>query len=411
MKKIYLPLLGLASLLPCQIYARDSMDCREAPKCTDYGYIHNGCPGNFVSCPFDTNFKTCDEEAYQNDFKFALASGNVDGRAEVWDKANSTKHSPNYSGAFIVGANPISASTLCTSALNTRSSYRVGKHSHTIDTSGSFNFLDLFTSNREKASTSTFKSYSSSYSSETYDTLTASTTLGSYDGKEVRPANYAVDGYFYNYTPKEWEEDQLALSQTLQDCAFFGYTDEKADCPGDYVVCPFDNAKVMCDMQAQAGEIKFSLQTADHDGWLLCDGDNISTMDDGKYADSELSRILSSTGFENKLPNYKGVFLRMKGIDPSNSNVASATSYATRQSDDIVSHSHTVTYTYDKFSSSTQKTHWEGNSTTDGLYNQPSSTTLKLYNTGSWLYNTNKTTGVTRPPNYAANIFIYTGKL
>ncbi len=417
MRKIYLPLLGLVTLLPCQIYASDPMDCREAPKCTDYGYIHNGCPGNFVACPFDTNFKTCDEEAYQNDFKFALASGNVDGRTVVWDKANDSSYSPNYSGYFIVGA----GSGYCGVANGSTGAQTTKEHS-SLHITYSNPHTKLSTMNRYKANVlnGSFKGYHTYQTKPSNDSATTNTKSGSPNGQnssalyigENRPVNYAVDGYFYTYTPMKRNKDQVALSTTLQNCAFFGYTDEEADCPGDYVVCPFDNAKVMCDMQAQAGEIKFSLHVEkdiygstgphDHAGWLYCDGRDINNIADGRYKDSELKKVLKDAGFDSKLPDYRGMFLRMKGG-------ASSTSYASRQKPGIKEHTHIVRFSSGNVVGMDKVNHTKG---TDQTYYIPTSTEAALELSVTNTTPTDSDSGLdNRPPNYAAYIYIYTGKL
>ena len=88
------------------------------------------------------------------------------------------------------------------------------------------------------------------------------------------------------------------------DCASLGYTDKKEYCPGNFVSCPTDEDAVRCQFDAKPGDLKYSLRTADHDGWLLCNG---TTYDKKKWP--ELYAVIGDT-FGNKLPNYSGYFLK-----------------------------------------------------------------------------------------------------
>ncbi len=402
MKKIYLTFLGLAILLPCQTKA---IDCAPKPNttCTSYGYIHNGCPGNFVSCPFDTNFKTCDEEAYKDDFKFAI--GNVN---SFWTKANNASNSANndYSALFIVGAQKNNYSlTKCATyvnTINTTSTYKSHTHNGVTVAKGS-----AYLGKRRNAGGGGYKAYcQKEYDGSVYDKplYTSTTGIGGNDS-ETAPVNYAVDGYFYTYTPFVWNEKQAALSQTLQKCSFFGYNDTISDCPGDYVVCPFDKTAVMCDMEAQAGEIKFSLQTDDHDGWLLCNGRSLGNASLAKYNNSELADILRSAGFTGTfnyavLPNYQGMFLRLKGKSRS-LGIYSSSNYKTAQPDRLKTHSHTY------YDGNIIKKQCDQNKGKGGDFEYVNSPNMAE---GGTIYF--ETTGSeSRPPNYSANIFIYTGKL
>ena len=61
---------------------------------------------------------------------------------------------------------------------------------------------------------------------------------------------------------------------TLPTCESLGYNDIVANCPNSNKVirCPFDKDKGKCLHTAEIGDVKYSLNTSDHDGWLLCDG-------------------------------------------------------------------------------------------------------------------------------------------
>ena len=55
-------------------------------------------------------------------------------------------------------------------------------------------------------------------------------------------------------------------------CDSLGFTDIVSECPGSYVKCPTDATKGKCDFEASPGDLKYSLRTSDHNGWLLCNG-------------------------------------------------------------------------------------------------------------------------------------------
>lgn len=88
------------------------------------------------------------------------------------------------------------------------------------------------------------------------------------------------------------------------DCSALGYNDKKEYCPGNFVVCPSNDAAVRCLLDAKPGDLKYSLRTKDHDGWLLCNG---TTYDPKKWP--ELYAAIGET-FANKLPSYSGYFLK-----------------------------------------------------------------------------------------------------
>ncbi|MBS4774295.1 MAG: tail fiber protein, partial [Proteobacteria bacterium] len=94
-------------------------------------------------------------------------------------------------------------------------------------------------------------------------------------------------------------------------CASLGFTDTISECPGSYVKCPTDSSKGKCDFEASPGDLKYSLRTSDHNGWLLCNGRS--------YSSSQYPELYSaiSGSFGSYLPNYSGYFLK-----------AAATSYA-----------------------------------------------------------------------------------
>lgn len=60
-------------------------------------------------------------------------------------------------------------------------------------------------------------------------------------------------------------------------CSELGYTQTASTCSGKYIACPFDTSKVLCVNAApKVGDLKYSLNSSNHDGWLLCDGTRYS---------------------------------------------------------------------------------------------------------------------------------------
>ena len=101
---------------------------------------------------------------------------------------------------------------------------------------------------------------------------------------------------------------------TLPSCSELGYTKSKTDCY-KYTVCPFDTAKVACAEAPAVGDIKYSLRSSNHDGWILCNGN--------QYSQSSYSKLYAviGTGFCSvrsggcssgyfAVPDYRGFFLR-----------------------------------------------------------------------------------------------------
>jgi len=86
-------------------------------------------------------------------------------------------------------------------------------------------------------------------------------------------------------------------------CASLGFTDTIAECPGEYTLCPSDATKGKCDFEASPGDLKYSLRTSDHNGWLLCNGRSYSSA---QYP--ELYSAISGS-FGTNLPSYSGYFL------------------------------------------------------------------------------------------------------
>ena len=116
---------------------------------------------------------------------------------------------------------------------------------------------------------------------------------------------------------------------TLPSCDSLGYKDKVADCPSSSEVlkCPFDTAWGKCTRGPSVGDLKYSLLSNDHDGWLKCDGRMFSSDSTGKYYklfqligtnfchkytskdDSNYATSNCSSGMF-AVPDYRGFFLR-----------------------------------------------------------------------------------------------------
>ncbi|MBQ8660788.1 MAG: tail fiber protein, partial [Alphaproteobacteria bacterium] len=103
----------------------------------------------------------------------------------------------------------------------------------------------------------------------------------------------------------------LVFCEDGPSCDSLGFTDTVSECPGEYTLCPTDSSKGKCDFEASPGDLKYSLRTSDHNGWLLCNG--------RPYSSSQYPELYAaiSGSFGSYLPSYSGYFLK-----------AASTSYA-----------------------------------------------------------------------------------
>ena len=179
-------------------------------------------------------------------------------------------------------------------------------------------------------------------------------------------------------------------------CASLGFTDTISECPGEYTLCPSDSSKGKCIFEARPGDLKYSLRTADHNGWLLCNGRAYSSS---QYP--ELYEALKDS-FGSKLPNYTGYFLKAAAT-------SSASAFKTPQAaglPDIVGQFGPV--------NDNSVEHKNGAFITAGAWSRSvnggntGGTTLEFRASKSnSIYG--KSSTVT-PQNYSANVFIYAGK-
>ena len=112
---------------------------------------------------------------------------------------------------------------------------------------------------------------------------------------------------------------------TAPSCSTLGYNETASSCRGKYMKCPFDVTKVMClNDGPHVGDLKYSLYSSNHDGWLLCNGTQYSQTTYSKlynvirtnFCHRYTSRTDTSYTSSNcksgyfAVPDYRGFFLR-----------------------------------------------------------------------------------------------------
>lgn len=138
----------------------------------------------------------------------------------------------------------------------------------------------------------------------------------------------------------------VALAQTCAtapSCATLGYTQSASACSGKSLKCPFDTTKVMCvNGGPHVGDLKYSLYSSNHDGWLLCNGTQYSqtaypklySLLSTKFCHKYTSRTDTSYTSSNcksgyfAVPDYRGFFLRaLNTYNSTSSTVGGSYSY------------------------------------------------------------------------------------
>ena len=125
-------------------------------------------------------------------------------------------------------------------------------------------------------------------------------------------------------------------------CASLGYSQTASQCSGSYVACPFDTSKVACFEGApRVGDLKYSLYSSNHNGWLKCDGTQYSETAYPKLADFLKTKFChrytsrTDTAYATSnckpgyfaVPDYRGFFLRaLNSYNPSSNTVGAPSS-------------------------------------------------------------------------------------
>lgn len=214
----------------------------------------------------------------------------------------------------------------------------------------------------------------------------------------------------------------------LPSCESLGFTETKASCPDKYQICPFDKNKVVCIDGPAVGDVKHSLKSANHDGWLLCNGQAVSRTDYSTLYGIIGTKFGSGNGSSTfNVPDYRGFFLRAAGSNSNfslckngTSNIACTGSvtatyntsiYPTPQKEQLpnitgsfaldsnATGSGEVKYAF-SVDNNTSGT-WSGDKTGGGCmihFNARGSSTIYT------------DSGHVTPPNYATYIFIYAGQ-
>ncbi|MBE6459353.1 MAG: tail fiber protein, partial [Alphaproteobacteria bacterium] len=184
-------------------------------------------------------------------------------------------------------------------------------------------------------------------------------------------------------------------------CASLGFTDTIAECPGSYVKCPSDATKGKCDFEASPGDLKYSLRTSDHNGWLLCNGRSYSSA---QYP--ELYSAISGS-FGTNLPSYSGYFLKAAAT-------SSASTFKTAQEAGLPN----ITGYFSAGLGAQNGSYKDGSGaiSKSSTYNMA----MKGGNSDDWgrnfYFNASKSNSIygksstVTPQNYSANVFIYTGR-
>ena len=188
-------------------------------------------------------------------------------------------------------------------------------------------------------------------------------------------------------------------------CDSLGFTDTISECPGEYTVCPSDSTKGKCIFEASPGDLKYSLRTADHNGWRLCDGRS--------YSSSRFPELYAaiSGSFGTTLPNYTGYFLKATAT-------SSASSFKTAQAAGLPNITASWKSAYEDENSggtscSGAMSCTEYASNTTYSMEIPKSSGAGYIARSFSASNSNSIYGnsyTVTPQNYSANVFIYTGR-
>ena len=181
-------------------------------------------------------------------------------------------------------------------------------------------------------------------------------------------------------------------------CASLGFTDTISECPGEYTLCPSDSTKGKCIFEASPGDLKYSLRTSDHNGWLLCNGRSYSSS---QYP--ELYAAISGS-FGSKLPNYSGYFLKA-------ASTSSASTFKTAEQAGLPNISGTIKVYGPEAPYSSASGAFTQTTFGDHGYNHKSGNASPVFTFNASKSNSiyGRSTTVT-PQNYSANVFIYAGR-
>lgn len=203
-----------------------------------------------------------------------------------------------------------------------------------------------------------------------------------------------------------------ATCDNFPTCEQMGYTETKGTCVGKYTVCPSDSNKVTCIDGPSVGALKYSYQTADHKGWLLCNGKSVSKDTYAKLF-TVIGTDFGGSGNNFNLPDYRGYFLRGLGTASNLSSYGGSANSETKTPQRQELPNITGTMTLDTHAGgsgkitgafsvdTTQHGKWSGDDKGGARGVQFSAAGSSSVYQGA---------GNVIPANYALNVFIYAGK-
>lgn len=200
------------------------------------------------------------------------------------------------------------------------------------------------------------------------------------------------------FTRCPFDDTKYNCEDSTARCMAAGYRTQRNICTDTFIPCPFEPTIGVClDPQHAVGDLKYSWKTANHDGWLLCNG---QSFDKNNYPD-----LYSLLG-KNTVPSYSGYFL--KGAAST-----SVSTFKTSQAAGLPNIAGTFTaygveYQYSDVTGAFSKS--SGGSGYSG--HDAKGKTLPKFSFSASKSNSiyGNSTTVT-PQNYSANIFIYAGKI
>ena len=206
------------------------------------------------------------------------------------------------------------------------------------------------------------------------------------------------------YTRCPFDTSKYACdTPTTTKCYELGFTDTKGNCPGNYIACPGNDTYVRCLQDAKPGDLKYSLRTSNHDGWLLCNG---ATYEPEEYP--ELYATIGGT-FGKRLPNYIGYFLKGTATSTQSTFKTMEQAGLPNITGKFGMTADGVNIGWNNAVSTTNNAFYR----VDGIGDKGTSSNNQAGGVGFDASRSNpiygRSTTVT-PPNYKANIFIYAGR-
>ena len=227
---------------------------------------------------------------------------------------------------------------------------------------------------------------------------------------------------------------------TLPTCSELGYTENASNCVGKKTLCPFDKTKATCIDSPHVGDLKYSLYSSNHDGWLRCDGRQYKIDDYRQLYDviklnfchQYTSRTDTAYSTSNcdadyfAVPDYRGFYLRGLNASLSASYTIGAPSsyygYALKYKGDTGTVTNVYTPQYERLPNITGKAPYTApsqyqNTISGAFYTATVSGSSGSQRDGSYGigFDASRSNVIydgthVRPAHYGAYIFIYAGE-